>query len=76
MAWQTDKGIVLARELAEGLRSKCVLLPAGGVIERICAEAITRANRRVHVALTDPLTNVHRQRLDELLKRKEGSKAT
>jgi TnpA family transposase len=76
LAWQTDKGIVLARELAEGLRRKSVLLPAVGVIERICAEAITRANRRIHAALTDTLTSAHRQRLDELLKRKEGSKAT
>ncbi|MEQ2017917.1 Tn3 family transposase [Photorhabdus bodei] len=75
LAWQTDKGVVLARELAEGLRRKSVLLPAVGVMERICAEAITRANRRIHAALTDTLTTVHRQRLDELLKRKEGSKA-
>lgn len=76
LARQTDKGIVLARELADGLRRKSVLLPAVGVMERICAEAITRANRRIHAALTDTLTSVHRQRLDELLKRKEGSKAT
>ena len=76
LAWQTDKGIVLARDLADGLRRKSVLLPAVGVMERICAEAITRANRRIHAALTDTLTSVHRQRLDELLKRKEGSKAT
>ena len=40
LAWQTDKGIVLARELADGLRRKSVLLPSVGVIERICAEAI------------------------------------
>ena len=76
LAWQTDKGIVLARELADGLRRKNVLLPAVGVMERICAEAITRANRRIHAALTDTLTRVHRQHLDELLKRKEDSKAT
>ena len=76
LVWQTDKGIVLARELADGLHHKNVLLPAVGVMERICAEAITRANRRIHAALTDTLTSVHHQRLDELLKRKEGSKAT
>ena len=76
LAWQTDKGIVLAREMAEGLRRRSVLPPAVGVMERICAEAITRANRRIHTALTDILTTVHRQRLDELLKRKEGGKAT
>ena len=76
LAWQTDKGIVLARELVEGLRRKNVLLPSVGVIERICSEAITRANRRIYAALTDSLSAVNRQRLDELLKRKEGSKAT
>ena len=67
---------MLARELAEGLRRKSILLPAVGVMEHICAEAITRANRRIHAALTDTLTSVHRKRPDELLKRKEGSKTT
>ena len=76
LAWQTDKGIVLARELADGLRRKCILLPAVGVMERICAEAITRANRRIHTALTEALTSAHRQRLDELLKRTDGGKTT
>ena len=76
LAWQTDKGIVLASELVESLRRKNVLLPSVGVIERICAEAVTRANRRIYAALTDPLSAVHRQRLDELLQRKEGSKVT
>jgi hypothetical protein len=76
LAWQTDKGIVLARELADQLRRRNILLPAIGVMERICAEAITRANRRIHAALTDSLTRCHRQRLDELLKRKDGSKMT
>ena len=76
LAWQTDKGIVLATGLVDGLRRQSVLLPASNVIERICAEAITRANRRIHAALTESLTMQHRQRLDELLQRKEGSKAT
>ncbi|MBN8758468.1 Tn3 family transposase [Variovorax sp. SCN45] len=76
LALQTDKGIVLASELADGLRRKSILLPSPNVIERICAEAITRANRRIYAALTDTLSAVHRQRLDELLKRKEGSKVT
>jgi hypothetical protein len=46
VALQTDKGIVLATTLVESLRNKAVLLPALGVIERVCSEAITRANRR------------------------------
>ena len=76
LAVQTDKGIVLAVSVIDALRHRHTILPTLDVIERICAEAITRANRRIHAALTDTLTSDHRQRLDELLKRKEGSKAT
>ena len=76
LAWQTDKGIVLATELVQQLRHKGVLLPSTDVIDRVCAEAITRANRRIHAALSDSLETAHRQRLDELLKRKEGCKTT
>lgn len=76
LAWQTDKGIVLATALVDGLRRQSVLLPTSNVIERVCAEAITRANRRIHAALTESLTTQHCQRLDELPQRKEGSKTT
>ena len=76
LAWQTDKGIMLAASLVASLRRQSLLLPTANVIERICAEAITRANRRIHAALTDPLSDEHRERLDVLLKRREGSKAT
>jgi Domain of unknown function (DUF4158) len=38
-AWQTDKGIVLIRELIESFRNQKILLPSINVIERICAEA-------------------------------------
>ena len=47
LAWQTDKGIVLATSLVENLRRQNILLPTLDVIERICAEAVTRANRRI-----------------------------
>jgi TnpA family transposase len=76
LAWQTDKGLVLARTLIENLRRQSIILPALNVIERACAEAVTRANRRIHAALTDSLSVVHRQRLDELLLHKEGGKTT
>ena len=76
LALQTDKGIVLAHALAESLRSQGILLPTIDVMERICAETITRANKHIHAALSDPLTRVHRQRLDELLTQKEGGKTT
>jgi TnpA family transposase len=76
LALQTDKGIVLASTLVENLRRQTIILPAMNAIERACAEAITRANRHIHAALTDSLLLRHRQRLDELLKRKDGSKVT
>ncbi|OCB01825.1 transposase [Acidithiobacillus ferrivorans] len=76
LSWQMDKGIVLASTLVEGLRQQKVLLPAPEVIDRICAESITRANRRIYAALTDVLSADHRQRLDALLKRKEGGQKT
>jgi len=76
LAWQADKGIVLATALVDSLRRKGVLLPAPGVIERICAEAITRANRRIYEALSEPLSDAHRRRLDDLLKRRDNGKTT
>lgn len=76
LAWQTDKGIVLATALIEGLRRNGILLPPSGVIERVCAEAITRANRRIYATLSNPLSDAHRNRLDELLKRRDNGKMT
>lgn len=76
LAWQTDKGVVLASSLIECLRRQYVLIPSLQVIERICAEAVTRATRRIYAALTNALTAIHHKRLDELLKRKDGSKVT
>ena len=76
LALQTDKGLVLAEAFIESLRRQAVILPAVSVIERICAEAITRANRRIHAALTNPLSKLHLERLDHLLTRKDGSKMT
>ncbi|MCY3474525.1 Tn3 family transposase [Klebsiella pneumoniae] len=66
LAMQTDKGIVLARALIEHLRRQSVIVPALNAVERASAEAITRANRRLYDALAEPLTDVHRRRLDEL----------
>lgn len=76
LAMQTDKGIVLASALIENLRRQAIILPTMNTIDRASAEAITRANRRIYAALTDSLSAVHRQRLDELLTRKEGGTTT
>jgi hypothetical protein len=75
-AMQTDKGVVLATALIDKLRERAILLPRLNAIERVCAEAVTRANRRIYNQLTDGLTEVHRHHLDELLGRKEGSALT
>jgi TnpA family transposase len=45
-------------------------------IEHTCAEAITLANRRIYATLTNPLSVDHRQQLDRLLERKDGSNIT
>ncbi len=76
LAWQSDKGIILAEALVENLRHKRILLPTSVVIDHICAEAITRANRRIYGALSEPLSSVHRGRLDGLLKRIDNDKST
>ena len=76
LAMQTDKGLVLAEALAERLRQQNILLPEISVIERICAEAITHAIRHIHKSLTESLSDVHRQKLDDLLRFKDGSKIT
>lgn len=75
-AMHTDKGVVLATALIEKLRERAILLPRLNAIERVCAEAVTRANRRIYKLLTGELTEVHRHHLDELLGRKEESSLT
>ena len=72
----TDKGMALATSVLDALRQQQVIIPPLNVIERICAEAITRANRQIHAALTDSLTPEHRSRLDKLFARREGSQMT
>lgn len=43
-------------------------------LERASAEAIPCANRRIYEALSEPLPNGHRHRLDDLLKRRDIGK--
>lgn len=76
LAMQTDKGLVLATHALETLRYRQVMLPSLTVIDRACAEAITHANRRIYRTLIEPLTEQHRCRLDDLLKRKPNNNTT
>lgn len=76
LAQQTDKGIVLATALIDFLREQALLLPSVTVIERVCAEAITRATRRIYQILNEPLTEYHRRQLDHLLQRRPNGRLT
>ena len=67
LAMQTDKGLTLAAHALETLRQRHIILPALAVIERVCAEAVTRANRSIYRALLEPLQPHHLRGLDNLL---------
>jgi hypothetical protein len=67
LAMQTDKAVVLAAHSLDTLRHKRIILPGLAVIERACAEAVTRANRRIYRALIEPLERHHKRSLDNLL---------
>jgi TnpA family transposase len=76
LAMQTDKAIILAAHSLEMLRQKRIILPALTVIERACAEAVTRANRRIYRTLIEPLEQHHRRSLDNLLNVAPGMNIT
>ena len=76
VALQTDKGILLAQNLVEWLRRKAILLPAVSAIESICAEAVTRANRRIYATLTARLSAEQLKELDGLLQRRDEGALT
>jgi len=48
LALKTDKGFLLATQLIELMRSQLILLPSINVIEKLCAEAIIKANRQIY----------------------------
>jgi len=76
LAWQTDKGIVLAASLMQSLRNQLVLLPSIHVIERICAEAVTKASRCIYITLTAPLSKQHIENLNSLMVLRMDTKFT
>ena len=76
LAWETDRGIVLAEALAELLRRQRVILPTVDVIERVCGEAVTLGTRQEYEALTTALSDDHRLALDRLLAIREGTKGS
>ena len=76
IAWQTDKGIVLVNELMEHFRSQKILFPSINVLERICAEAITLAERRIYTTLTESLSEQQKNQLKALLLMHDKSKTS
>jgi TnpA family transposase len=67
LAMQTDKAMILAAHSLDMLREKRIIVPALTVIERACAEAVTKANRHMYRTLIAPLERRHRRALDNLL---------
>jgi hypothetical protein len=54
----------LAQRLIEDLRRAKIIIPGLAVIERLCAEVITLAKRRLNRQLTALLSNDQREKLD------------
>ena len=59
--------------LPSNLRKRMIVLPPVAVIERLCAESVTRAQRKVFALLTEGLDDEQRTKLDRLLEQREGS---
>ena len=59
-ALQTTQGIVLAQTAVDELRRRLVVLPSLMVLERLCAEVATRAQRKIFAILTADLTATQR----------------
>lgn len=68
--------MILATRLVENLRGQRILLPSFLVIDQLCSEAITRANRQIYQKLTVNLSAEQREKLDNLLNIKPESKLT
>ena len=73
LSMQTDKGITLANALIGDLRGQSILLPPIVAIERICAEAITRSERRLYKLFTESLSEGQYRQLDQILSVRENS---
>jgi Domain of unknown function (DUF4158) len=76
LALQTTQGMVLAHAVANELRTRHILLPTVALIEKICAIALTRAERETFRRLTTGLTDAHRAALDAVLLVRPGSSSS
>ena len=76
VAAQTDKGLLLVMSARDFLRTRRVALPGVSVIERACAQALTKANRNIYATLGSHLSVEHQKHLDGLLLRRPESSST
>ena len=67
LAMQTDKGIVLARALIEHLRRQSVIMPPSTPSSGRAPKRLPAPTGVSTTPLAEPLTDVHRRRLDDLL---------
>ena len=66
----------LARRLVERCRATKTVLPGISIIERLCADALVAAERRIEVRIADRLDNAMRAELDALLTEDAGGSVT
>ena len=72
-AWleQAAETVGSNKELAQGFIEQCrrtqTILPRVSVIERMCADALVAAERRIEARIADRLTTSEKDRLDDLL---------
>jgi hypothetical protein len=76
VAAQTDKGLLLVESARDFLQARKVALPGVSVIERACAQALTKANRNIYATLCEQLPVDHCKRLDGLLLLRPESSST
>ncbi|MDE9451549.1 Tn3 family transposase [Aliiroseovarius sp. Z3] len=57
----------LARRFVEECRKKQIIVPAVSSVERLCADALVEAERRIEARIVDRLCDSIRTRLDEML---------
>jgi Domain of unknown function (DUF4158) len=73
-ALATDDGLTLVEALLEELRTRRIVCPPLAVIERLGGAVRARAQRQLWRQLTDGLTDLQRQSLDQLLEVRAGAK--
>jgi hypothetical protein len=76
LADQTHQGMRLAQTLVESLRKARIIIPGVPVLERLCAEVIVRAQRRLYRQLTAQLSEDQKSKVEALLSVREGSRQT